>query len=73
MDNFSLPLPYRHGLSKEQAAEYLGFAVTLLSELDIPFIKVGRRCIYGRVDLDRWLDDPKERGRALPSYVEVSL
>jgi hypothetical protein len=65
MDDASLPLPFRRGLSKEQAADYLGIGVTLLSELDIPFIKVGRRCIYDRVDLDRWLDDTKERGRAV--------
>jgi hypothetical protein len=50
--------------AREQAADYLGIGVTLLSELDIPFIKLGRRCIYDRVDLDGWLDNTKERGRA---------
>lgn len=57
MDDQTLPLPFRRGLSREQAADYLGIGVTLLSELDIPCIKLGRRCIYDRVDLDGWLDD----------------
>ncbi|MGV8893831.1 MAG: helix-turn-helix domain-containing protein [Burkholderiaceae bacterium] len=64
MDKHALPLPCKRGLSKEQAADYLGIGVTLLSELDIPFIKLGRRCIYDRVDLDLWLHDTKKRGRA---------
>ncbi len=39
-------------LSKEEAAQYLGIGVTLLTELEIPYIKLGRRCLYDRVDLD---------------------
>ena len=51
-------------LSKEQAAAYLGIGVTLLAELGVPFIKLGRRCVYDRVDLDAWLEEYKRRGRA---------
>lgn len=64
MDEIGLPLPVRRCLTKEQAADYLGIGVTLLSELDIPFLKLGRRCVYDRLDLDAWLDDHKQRGRA---------
>jgi hypothetical protein len=61
-----LPLPAARCLNKEQAAEYLGIGVTLLTELGVPFIKLGRRCLYDKLDLDAWLDDYKsrERGRA---------
>ena len=62
----ALPLPTARCLNKEQAAEYLGIGVTLLSELGVPFIKLGRRCIYDKLDLDAWLDEYKsrEQGRA---------
>jgi hypothetical protein len=61
-----LPLPAARCLNKEQAADYLGIGVTLLSELGVPFIKLGRRCLYDKLDLDAWLDEYKnrERGRA---------
>lgn len=60
-----LPLPPVRCLSKEQAAEYLGIGVTLLSQLDVPYVRFGRRCVYDRVDLDAWLDEHKgERRRA---------
>ena len=51
MEKVSLPLPAIRCLSKQEAASYLGIGVTLLSELDIPFVKLGRRCLYDRVDL----------------------
>lgn len=62
----SLGLPQARCLSKEQAAAYLGIGVTLLAELDVPSIKLGRRCVYDLLDLDAWLDEYKhrERGRA---------
>lgn len=65
-EEVGLPLPVARCLSKEQAAEYLGIGVTLLSELGVPFIKLGRRCLYDKLDLDIWLDEYKtrERGRA---------
>ena len=59
-----LPLPVSRCLSKDQAAAYLGIGTTLLAELDIPCIRFGRRCVYDTVDLDRWLDEYKQRGRA---------
>ena len=62
----ALPLPAARCLNKEQAAEYLGIGVTLLVELGVPFIKLGRRCLYDKLDLDTWLDEYKsrEQGRA---------
>jgi hypothetical protein len=64
MEENGLPLPAVRCLSKEQAADYLGIGVTLLAELDIPYIKLGRRCVYDKVDLDEWLNEYKQRGRA---------
>jgi hypothetical protein len=64
MEEIALPLPAVRCLSKEQAANYLGIGVTLLTELGVPFTKLGRRCVYDKVDLDEWLDDYKQRGRA---------
>lgn len=64
MDEDRLPLPAARCLSKEQAAEYLGIGVTLLAELRVPAIKLGRRCVYDVLDLDAWLDEYKQRGRA---------
>jgi hypothetical protein len=64
MDDHGLPLPAPRCLSKEQAAEYLGIGVTLLAELRVPAIKLGRRCVYDVLDLDAWLDEYKQRGRA---------
>ena len=63
-DEPGLPLPSARGLSRKQAATYLGIGVTLLAELGVPFIQIGRRCVYDRVDLDAWLDEYKHRGRA---------
>ncbi len=64
MEENGLPLPAVRCLSKEQAAEYLGIGVTLLTELDVPCTKLGRRCVYDKVDLDEWLNEYKQRGRA---------
>jgi hypothetical protein len=64
MEETGLPLPHVRCLSKEQAAEYLGIGVTLLIELDVPHIKLGRRSVYDKVDLDEWLNEYKQRGRA---------
>src|SRR5690349_8619082 len=59
-----LPLPGIRCLSKEQAAEYLGIGVTLLAELGVPSVKFGRRSVYDVIDLDAWLSEYKNRGRA---------
>jgi len=61
MDDNGLPLPAARCLSKEQAANYLGIGVTLLTELNVPCIKIGRRCVYDKLDLDTWLDEYKKR------------
>lgn len=63
MDKTALPLPPARCLNKEQAAHYLGIGVTLLTEIGPEPIKIGRRSVYDVVDMDRWLDDYKKRGR----------
>jgi len=60
MEDNGLPLPAARCLSKEQAAAYLGIGITLLTELNVPFIKMGRRCLYDKLDLDTWLDEYKQ-------------
>ena len=60
----ALPLPAQRGLTRQQAAQYLGIGTTLLTEIGPLPIKIGRRCVYDRLDLDRWLDEYKARGRA---------
>ena len=64
MEDNGLPLPACRCLSKEMAAAYLGIGVTLLAELRVPAIKLGRRLVYDKLDLDAWLDEYKQRGRA---------
>jgi hypothetical protein len=63
-DDAGLPLPMRRCLTKEQAADYLGIGVTLLLQAGPAPIKVGRRSVWDVVDLDAWLDQYKDRGRA---------
>ena len=58
------PLPTTRGLTKPQAAKYLGIGVTLLTEMGPSPVKIGRRCVYDVVDLDAWFDEYKQRGRA---------
>ena len=60
----TLPLPRVRCLSKEQAAEYLGIGVTLLEQIGPVPLKFGRRAVYDLVDLDAWLNEYKQRGRA---------
>ena len=59
-----LSLPDVRCLTKEQAADYLGIGVTLLETLGVPCLKLGRRTVYDKVDLDAWLEEYKHRGRA---------
>lgn len=58
------PLPLRRCLTKEQAAAYLGIGVTLLLQIGPRPIKLGRRSVWDVVDLDTWLGEYKDRGRA---------
>ena len=57
-------MPRVRCLSKEEASRYLGIGLTLLAKLGVPSIKVGRRLLYDVVDLDTWLEEYKQRGRA---------
>jgi len=52
-------------LDRVAAAAYLGIGRTLLAQIGPPPIRLGRRRVYDRVDLDRWLDNHKSRGRAI--------
>ena len=61
----ALPLPRARCLTKAQAAQYLGIGVTLLTTIGPAPIKLGRRCVYDVLDLDHWLDQYKQRGRAV--------
>jgi excisionase family DNA binding protein len=46
-------------LDIEGAARYMALSVSYVQKLTsrrrIPFIKLGRRCLYDRVLLDRWM------------------
>ena len=46
-------------LSIEQASAYLGLSVSYLQKLTcrgrVPYVKVGRRCLYDRTLLDKWM------------------
>jgi hypothetical protein len=54
----SLPLNIqKRGLSKEEAAEYLGISVNTLVRHGPPATKIGDRVVYDRRVLDRWLDE----------------
>ena len=64
MDESALPRPTARCLTKEEAADYLGIGVTLFDGLRIPPVRLGRRCVWDRFDLDAWLEDHKRRGRA---------
>ena len=64
MEESGLLTPVRRCLTKEEAAAYLGIGVTLLAELQVPFVKLGRRLVYDVIDLDAWLDEHKQRGGA---------
>lgn len=63
MKTTDLPLPDKRCLSKKEAASYLGIGITLLAELRIPAVKLGRRLVYDKVDLDLWLEEYKRGER----------
>ena len=64
MDETILARPMVRCLTKNEVADYLGIGLTLFDELRIPAVRFGRRCLYDRLDLDAWLDEYKQRGRA---------
>jgi excisionase family DNA binding protein len=50
-------------LSQEDAASYLGISYWTIRDLvfrkEIPFVKIGRRILHDRLDLDGYLDRSK--------------
>src|ERR1039457_4551333 len=64
-DSRALSLPRPRGLSRKQAADYLGVGVTLLSQIGPAPIRIGRRVVYDVLYLDAWLNEHKGRGRAM--------
>jgi excisionase family DNA binding protein len=55
-------------LDRPEAAEYLRVGLSYLAELtasgEVPSLKLGRRRLYRRADLDRWLAMKVEGGAA---------
>jgi excisionase family DNA binding protein len=54
-------------LSQQEAASYLGISYWTLRDLvfrrELPFVKIGRRVLVDRLDLDAYLDRSKiQRG-----------
>ena len=62
--SLSLDPPNIRGLNETQAAAYLGIGVTLFREIGPPPLKFRSRSVWDRLDLDAWLDEYKQRGRA---------
>ena len=48
-------------LSRKQAAVFLGICRNTLDRLDIPKTKIGRRVMFKREVLNKWIDDHTER------------
>jgi len=63
-------MPYPNGLtprllSQQEAAAYLGISYWTLRDLtfrgEVPYVKIGRRILVDRLDLDTYLDRAKIR------------
>ena len=55
-----------HLLSTPEAADYLGVSVSFLNKLRITgggpsYVKLGRRVLYPKADLDSWLEACRRR------------
>jgi excisionase family DNA binding protein len=50
-------------LSRREAAAYLGICRTTLDSLDIPRTKIGRRVMFKREVLNKWIDAHTEKGK----------
>ena len=52
-------------LSQQDAASYLGISYWTIRDLvfrrELPFVKIGRRILVDRIDLDAYLDRSKTR------------
>lgn len=57
--------PERRLLSEHEAAQYLGVSYWTLRDLvfrgELPFVRIGRRKLVDRLDLDAYLDRSKIR------------
>ena len=68
----------RELLDAKSAAAYLHLASQTmakmrLSDIGPPYYKVGRRVLYDRTDLDRWLDSKRRLSTSDPGPGEVRL
>jgi hypothetical protein len=45
------------GLSRKNAAKYLGICLNTLDNLDIPRIRIGVRVVYRRATLEKFLEE----------------
>ena len=68
----------RELLDAKSAAAYLHLssqtmAKMRLSSMGPPYYKVGRRVLYDRTDLDRWLDSKRRLSTSDPGPGEVRL
>ena len=50
-------------LSRKQAAVFLGICRTTLDRLDIPKTKIGRRVMFKRDVLNKWIDEHTEKAK----------
>ena len=50
-------------LSRKQAAAFLGICRNTLDRLDIPRTKIGRRVMFKRDELKKWIDDHTEKSK----------
>jgi predicted DNA-binding transcriptional regulator AlpA len=48
-------------MSRKEAAAFLGICRSTLDRLDIPRTKIGRRVMFNRVVLNKWVDDHTEK------------
>jgi predicted DNA-binding transcriptional regulator AlpA len=50
-------------LSRKEAAAFLGICRNTLDRLDIPRTKIGRRVMFKRQVLNKWIDDHTEKAK----------
>ena len=50
-------------LSRREAAAFLGICRNTLDRLDIPRTKIGRRVMFKRDVINKWLDDHTENSK----------
>jgi len=51
-------------MSRKQASDYLSISKGTLDKLKIPRIKVRRRIVFKKADIDLWLESQKTAGGA---------